>query len=65
MSSDSLEEKMRELGLFPPTDSDGNIRYDPEASGLAALTQFGSTHNVDQNEIFSSRDRTNIDSMQS
>ena len=41
MSSDSLEEKMRELGLFPPTDSDGNIRYDPEASGLAALLSAG------------------------
>ena len=51
MSSDSLEEKMRELGLFPPTDSDGNIRYDPEASGLAALLSAGK---------YSKRRRSNV-----
>ena len=37
-----LKEKMRELGLFPPTDSEtGEIQYSPEASGLAAILTHG------------------------
>ena len=39
--TESLAAKMRELGLFPPPDAEGEIQYSPEASGLAALLSAG------------------------